>query len=693
MSAGAQTSIKRTTLTDTVLPITRTAKSLGSTPPTTQLHLAIGLNPRFPAELKAFADDVSNPSSPNYRHYMTPSQLGEAFGASPGDVNAVVSYLKGQGMKVSFVSPSRNEILVEATVGQAQTAFGTQIKTLQGPDYFGKTITFYANTTPLSIPTNLASTVLTVEGTESYDRPIYRTTILTPALARGLYNSAPAFSTGFTGAGVKLAVSNFDGIRLTNIPLFVTQYGLPVPVGGSGSNVHNIDVVAGGSTGSAGGEGDLDIQMELGNAPLADIYVYSAPYSKANYTSVLTREQTDNTADIISESYGWVQVSDAQSNNWHNLHLLMSAQGQSYLVASGDNGTADMGKSTGDAYTSADPFPDIDPEVTNVGGTVANANATTGARITEDGWSGSGGGWFGSPSVSVSYTINTLPSWQHGTGVPTTINKRLVPDVGLHAAGSGTGAYYFYTGGALQNGYIGTSFSSPVFAGQLGLLEQRLAAAGLTRRLGRLNDMIYAENGRADVWHDITTGNSGTLPDGTAATGHAGWDFVTGWGPPDFDAWFNVLLNRPMTGNVLLQSLFGSPAGTVVTVQVYNAGTSTLVDTKTAALDGSGNFTILTPIPNGSYDVYVKASHWLRRKQTSLTLTNAGVSGLSFSLIDGDVNGDNGVTLGDFAVLRAAYGSSAGDGNWNPSADLNGDGAVTLGDFAILRASFGLNGD
>jgi hypothetical protein len=57
------------------------------------------------------------------------------------------------------------------------------------------------------------------------------------------------------------------------------------------------------------------------------------------------------------------------------------------------------------------------------------------------------------------------------------------------------------------------------------------------------------------------------------------------------------------------------------------------------------------------------------------------------------VNGDNAVTLGDFASLRAAYGSTPGDANWNPNADLNGDGAVTLGDFATLRAHYGQQGD
>jgi hypothetical protein len=42
------------------------------------------------------------------------------------------------------------------------------------------------------------------------------------------------------------------------------------------------------------------------------------------------------------------------------------------------------------------------------------------------------------------------------------------------------------------------------------------------------------------VWHDITSGNNGTLPDGTPSTCHAGWDTVTGWGPMDFQSFADV---------------------------------------------------------------------------------------------------------------------------------------------------------
>jgi subtilase family serine protease len=160
-----------------------------------------------------------------------------------------------------------------------------------------------------------------------------------------------------------------------------------------------------------------------------------------------------------------------------------------------------------------------------------------------------GGGGFSTNTVG----FNVRPAWQTGTGVPavTPLNDhRLVPDISLHAAGQdgNAGAYFFYTGGTLQNGYIGTSFSSPVFAGLLAVVEEKIIVAygGLSpdgagkRRFGRIQDYVYSQNGRADVWHDITAGQNGVCPDGTPSIAAAGWDTATGWGAMDCSAFVPI---------------------------------------------------------------------------------------------------------------------------------------------------------
>ncbi len=62
---------------------------------------------------------------------------------------------------------------------------------------------------------------------------------------------------------------------------------------------------------------------------------------------------------------------------------------------------------------------------------------------------------------------------------------------------------------------------------------------------------------------------------------------------------------------------------------------------------------------------------------------------LSVTLLNGDCDGDNEVTLYDFGILVDAFGSVPGDPNWDPRADLDGDMEVTLFDFDILTTNFG----
>jgi subtilase family serine protease len=264
--------------------------------------------------------------------------------------------------------------------------------------------------------------------------------------------------------------------------------------------------------------------MELGMAPLATIYIYDG----SDPQITLTKEANDNLSDNISESYGWFP-SVQEANSWHNQHVAMSLEGITYMEATGDNGTTFTGY-----------YPNIDPEILQVGGTVATVDSNTGARITELSWSGSTGGWY-----DFAEPWNTLPSWMVGNGVPTNINRRLNPDIAMHSSGGNPfgGAYDFYLDGVLHGDFAGTSFASPVCAGCFAVMEGRLAAASLNPRLGRIQDIIYQQNGRSDVWFDIVSGpGNGILPNGQQGLPGPAWDFVTGWGAPDFDALYTSLV-------------------------------------------------------------------------------------------------------------------------------------------------------
>jgi len=521
--------VKMTQLAQKIPTIIQTSQLVSHKAAADVLHIAVNLVSPNPAGLQAFADSVSNPKSPNYGKFATPAQLGQMFGQPQATVQSIVTYLQSKGFTIKLVAASRLSILADATVAQAESAFDTTINNYHSlkPKESLRT-DFYSFGEPIQFPVATAPAVLGISGLDNLaiPRPLHKklanarrkfnSAPLTPTQTRVLYNTAPIYNAGMQGAGKTLAISNWDGYRLTNVPLYYTKFNLPIPPGGVGSNITVVTIDGGSGAGTPGAEGDLDIQMVLGMAPLCAFRIYDGG---GDLIDVLTKEQDDNLADVISESYGWDLSGDlSDATAAHNLHVLMTSQGMTYLAATGDYGTT------------LEPFAysDYEPEVLKVGGTVADTDSQ-GNRTSEVGWSGSGGGW-----ATEAVAFNVLPSWQKGNGVPTSINFRLVPDVALNAAGETTGAYQFYLNGALNFDYDGTSFASPVFAGSLGITELKIATLGGPSRMGRINDTFYAQNEAPNVWYDVTQGSNGTLPNGVTSNAGPFWDFVTGWGAINF---------------------------------------------------------------------------------------------------------------------------------------------------------------
>lgn len=155
----------------------------------------------------------------------------------------------------------------------------------------------------------------------------------------------------------------------------------------------------------------------------------------------------------------------------------------------------------------------------------------------------------------------------------------------------------------------------------------------------------------------------------------------------------NFRVGSNVQGTLDLPDWTASPAGVTAWVDVYPAGGSTSLESTSAILGASGEFSVSSSQPAGTYDVVVKGSHWLARRINGVTFDEAGVSGLSASNLNGDADGDNEVGIGDYAQISGSYGLSAGDGGYNAAADLNGDETVDIGDYAILSANYGNSGD
>ena len=657
------------------------SSKLGHTNASKLLHVTVSLPYGDAAGMQSFVDSVSNPSSPNYHQYITPDEIGQRFGLSDDKVQAVESYLKSEGFKISLVSKNHLGIMADCTVDQAEKAFGTTINDYAVNDaaHENGNPNYFSFSTSLQAPAAIAPYILDVSGLESFTKP-HKTAALTCTQGRTLYGEAPLYSAGMQGQGRHIAISNWDGYRLSNTSLYYSHFGLPTPSGGVLSNIHVISIDgANGGTASVGAEGDLDIQMEAGMAPLADIYIYDNG-GQSDLLGVITREANDNIADVISESYGW-NVSGTTLTSVHNEHLSMTAEGITYMAATGDSGT------------SLEPYsyPDYDPEVLLIGGTVATTD-TNGNRTSEVGWADGGGGW----STNTA-SFNTLPSWQHGNGVPTTNNHRLLPDLAFNAAGNGTGAYQFYLNGAITSGYVGTSFASPCTAGELAVAEQQIVSSvGGTGRFGRIQDLIYSQNGTSSIYFDITSGSNGTLPDGTTSSAHAGWDYVSGWGPINWQAFASSQSGPPVPDF----SMSTTPSSQTVTV-----GSGTSYSVSTSALNGdTAPITLsVSGLPTGATGTFtnnnITPGNGSTLNITTLATTTTGTFTLTVQGTDGTHTHNNTVTLvvnpvqvADFTITASPASRSVRHGRSTTFTVTVGAVNGFTGSVALSVTGFGSGG-
>jgi hypothetical protein len=257
------------------------------------------------------------------------------------------------------------------------------------------------------------------------------------------------------------------------------------------------------------------------------------------------------------------------------------------------------------------------------------------------------------------------PSWQTGTGVPND-GKRDIPDVSLFASNGFLQSFYIIcesdvAGSCSLNspysnflGVGGTSASSPAFAGIMALINQQMAAQGLSARQGNANYVLYKlATQQPTAFHDVTSGTiampcvkdspncSTTNPADQygVMTGYSagiGYDLATGLGSVDaqnlVDKWSSIV-SVPST--TVLNSL--TPT-TVTHGQLVSF--SVMVTPKT----GSGTPTGTVSLLGGP------------------TNSTQGIAG--FNLSSGTFSGSTDLLPGGTYSVTAHY---PGDGTYEPS--------------------------
>jgi len=535
-------------------------------PATKVLELKLVLPLRDKEALDAFIQELADPSSPNYRKFLTPEEFKARFAASDEDVQKVVAFAKSNGMEVTEVTPNHMWVGAKASIAVIEKTFHVQMGYYQ---HWMESRTFYAPDRAVSID----GLDVDLEGIENLDnakviRPANLKTMAKNQVVSWATGSGPsglfigndfraAYAPGvsLTGTGQVVGLFEFGGYHRSNLAAYAQTAGISLP------NIVDVSIDGvnpAAASGADTGEQDLDGEMALSMAPGASIYYYCGN----NADNIMNRMATDNIAKQMSCSFGWMPAGSAQSQ----ILAQYAAQGQTFFCASGDSG----------AFDSANPCwaPGDDPGLTCVGGTSLTTNGRSGPWQSETAWVGSSGG------ISTNFAI---PSYQQGLNMGSnhgSSSMRNMPDVSAQAD---TDIYFVFNNGQ-TGGVGGTSAASPLWAGFCALINQQAVANGHAT-IGNFNQAIYALGKGASYTsclHDITTGNNfnGSSPNNFSAVG--GYDLVTGWGSPNGQATIDALAGANKTG----------PAG--YTWCASENGSFTLPGTCDLAYGANGSFNYLS---------------------------------------------------------------------------------------------------
>jgi kumamolisin len=506
------------------------AKFIGRLPSEQSMNLDLVLPLSNQAGLDAFLQDIYNPASPNFHHYVTPAEFTERFGPTQADYDALVNFAKESGFEVVGGSRDGMELQVKGTISVIENAFHVKMTNYQHPT---EDRTFYA---PDQEPTvNLPFALWHISGLDNYSIPKPRVVKKSDyALAHGIdpeavishatTGSGPSASflgsdmraayyggTALTGAGQNLGLFEYEGTDLADLTTYYTNVhqtnSVPITLlSVDGTSTACVDTRKGGNCDDT--EQTLDMTQALGMAPgLASLVVYIGSTDTAIISAMTTHNPLPMT---IGCSWGWTP---ADPNTLNPYWEKMAAQGQTFLAASGDSSTW---SSRNEAWPADAAY------VVGVGGTDLMTAKAGGPWSSETAWADSGGG--------ISPDKIAIPSWQKP--VITSTNKgsttyRNGPDISANAN------FTFYVCAdqttCTANEYGGTSFAAPMWAGFLALVNQQAKANGVSYA-GFINPTIYAQNVTASTYaadfHDITSGTSGSY------SAVKGYDLVTGWGSP-----------------------------------------------------------------------------------------------------------------------------------------------------------------
>lgn len=107
------------------------------------MRLAIILPLRNQSELTNLLKRLYDPSSPDYRHFLTVAQFTQQFGPTTKEYQAVVKFARSKGFSVANTPENRLLVDINGTVSQINKAFHVAMTNYRHPT---ENRTFYSRT-------------------------------------------------------------------------------------------------------------------------------------------------------------------------------------------------------------------------------------------------------------------------------------------------------------------------------------------------------------------------------------------------------------------------------------------------------------------------------------------------------------------------------------------------------------------
>jgi subtilase family serine protease len=303
-------------------------------------------------------------------------------------------------------------------------------------------------------------------------------------------------STAGSGQTVAIVDAYDDPTAESDLAVYRSQYGLSACTTANGC-FRKVNQTGGTkyprTNGGWAEEISLDLDMVSAVCPNCKILLVEATSPTFTNLGAAENEAAALGANVISNSYGGSDTSDASYGSYYN------HPGVAITVSSGDSGY-------GVQYPASSHY------VTAVGGTSLMTAGTT-RGWTETVWSGAGSGCS---------SYNTALSGQ--STFNTGCSKRAVADVSAVADPNTGVAVYDSTSYQGYSGWLvfgGTSVAAPLVGGVYGL-------AGNTSSID--NNYPYAHSGSL---FDVTSGSNGSCSPSQLCTARTGWDGPTGLGTPN----------------------------------------------------------------------------------------------------------------------------------------------------------------